>query len=134
MTDDPMKSVLEAELDSAGRLLESLEQQRQALLARDLDLVDELTASIEQQFEHFGLLIETRVTALRADGAHHVRHGALLRRLRSTETRLLRLAQLNHELIADRLAHVGAMLSVVGMSIEPGYASHAPGASMSRSA
>lgn len=134
MTADAVTSVLEAELAS-GELLEvTLERQREALLRRDLDRINELTDTLEGQMEHFGTLVETRSYALDGRAPVDERSADLLRRVRRTEKRVLRLAEINQDLIADRLACVGALLSTLGLSDPGGYGVEPHPQTMSRSA
>lgn len=122
MTSDVLSALLEAELDAGTLLLNALDRQREALVARDLEAMDDLTAALEDRMAQFSALVQTRIESLasRPDLTDH--HRALVQRARHTEARLLRLAQLNHDLIADRLACVGAMLATLGLTTEAGYA------------
>jgi len=122
MTADALTSILEAELKTGTLLMGTLDRQREALIARDLVAIDELTAALEGQMAHFGTLVEARTQAMQADEGVTDRRAELMRRIRHTEARVLRLARLNQDLIADRLAYVGAMLSALGLKSAPGYA------------
>lgn len=121
MTADVLDSILEAELDTSRLLLDTLDRQREALIARDVEQIDELTDLLENQMTHFNTLVETRMRAMRADDRVTDRRAELMRRIRHTEARMLRLARLNHDLIADRLSYVGAMLATLGLRGADGY-------------
>ncbi len=122
MTADALTSILEAELETGTLLMSTLDRQREALIARDLDCIDELTAALEGQMAHFGTLVEARMAAMAHDEDITDRGAELMRRIRHMEARVLRLARLNQDLIADRLAYVGAMLSTLGLTSAAGYA------------
>ncbi len=126
MTADAVLSILEAELETGELLTETLNRQRQALIERDLDRISEITGLLDGQMEHFSDLVDARKHAL---GQQETPPGGetaeLLRRIRRTEGRVLRLAELNQDLIADRLAYVGAMLSTLGLTEAAGYGSQA---------
>jgi len=131
--------MLEEELQAGKLLAETLDRQREALIARDLDRITELTAALEGQMERFRALVKTRVSALDSGGADLSDEDAdVLQRIHRVEGRVLRLAELNQDLIADRLAYVGAMLSTMGMTDAAGYGAAASSAAtvgaMSRSA
>lgn len=134
MTADELTCILEAELETGELLADTLDRQRRALVQRDLDRVNEITEVLEGQMEQFGSLVEARTRAMREDAAITDRRSDLLERIRRTEGRVLRLAELNQDLIADRLAWVGAMLSTVGLTGEAGYGPEAQGRTLSRSA
>lgn len=124
MTADALSSILEAELETGELLAETLDRQRRALLERDLDRIMELTGSLEAQVEHFRLLVAARTEALsRIDGEVSAACAALLQRIRPVESRVLRLSELNQDLIADRLACVNSMLSTIGLTGAAGYGS-----------
>lgn len=131
--------MLKAELHTGELLAETLHQQREALVARDLDRITELTVALEGQMERFRAVVDARVAAL--EGGSEMLSDAdahLLQRVRHTEGRVLRLAELNQDLIADRLACVGAMLSTMGITDATGYGGRASSAvslgALSRSA
>ncbi|MGC9320595.1 MAG: flagellar export chaperone FlgN [Armatimonadota bacterium] len=136
MTADPIVSVLEAELETARALVETLEQQRRALIARDLERLSELTEILEGQFEHFNTVLQTRTQAMQEAPELTDRHADLVRRISRAEVRVVNLATLNQDLVADRLAYVGAMLGALlpecGDGYQPGAAR--PALSVSRSA
>ncbi|MEA3402911.1 MAG: flagellar export chaperone FlgN [Armatimonadota bacterium] len=136
MTADPIVSVLKAELDTARALVETLEQQRRALIARDLERLNELTEILEGQFEHFNVLLQTRAQAMREAPDLTDRHGELMRRIARVEVRVMDLAALNQDLVADRLAYVGAMLAVILPDCGDGYRPEGgrPALTVSRSA
>jgi len=134
MTDDPVGCILEAELETGALLERTLERQRKALVARDLDRITELTGTLEGQMEHFNLLVQARTEVLDEDTPLSDRSADLLRHIRQTEARVLRLSELNQDLIADRLAWVGAMLSTIGLTGAAGYGADATAGHMSRSA
>ena len=122
MTADALTSILEAELQTGTLLMSTLDRQREALIARDLDCINELTVALEEQMAHFGTLVEARTKAMASDQSVTDDRAELMRRIRHTEARVLRLAILNQDLIADRLAYVGAMLSTLGLTSAAGYA------------
>jgi len=134
MVDDAVNAILEAELETGTLLLDTLERQRQALIARDLDRITELTGILEGQMEHFNILVEIRTETIDADTPLDDRAAGLLRSIRHTEARVLRLAQLNQDLIADRLAWVGAMLSTIGLTGTAGYGVETRAGALSKSA
>jgi hypothetical protein len=134
MTDEPVGSILEAELETGALLEQTLERQRKALVARDLDRITELTGILEEQMEHFNLLVQARTEALAEEMPLSDRDAELLRRIRQTEARVLRLSELNQDLIADRLAWVSAMLSTIGLTGAAGYGVDAGAGQISRSA
>ncbi|MFW5866646.1 MAG: flagellar export chaperone FlgN [Armatimonadota bacterium] len=139
MTIADLSSILQSELSAGELLVETLDQQRRALIERDLDRITELTGILEGQMERFSALVDARAEALSgADDLISAEGARVLQRIRQTEGRVLRLATLNQDLIADRLAYVGAMLSTIGITNAAGYgagphAAAAPGAT-SRSA
>lgn len=122
MSADALTSILEAELQTGTLLMGTLDRQREALIARDLECINELTVTLEEQMAHFATLVETRAKAMASDRSVTDGRAELIRRIRHTEARVLRLARLNQDLIADRLAYVGAMLSTLGLTSAPGYA------------
>ncbi|MFW5867018.1 MAG: flagellar export chaperone FlgN [Armatimonadota bacterium] len=135
MTADTLSSMLNAELEAGELLAEALDCQRRALIERDLDRISRITGVLEGQMEHFTALVERRIKAVEAaGGALNEDCAELLERIRRTERRVLRLAELNQELIADRLAYVGAMLSTIGMTGPAGYGADTASATVSRSA
>lgn len=121
MTADAIVSILEAELDSGAALLETLECQRVALIERDLKRLDEITGTLQDQFAHFNLVLQSRAQALDGVAPLDDRTAGLLRRARLLEARVAGLAQLNNELLADRLARVNAVLSALLPDPEVGY-------------
>lgn len=135
MTADAVSSILEAELETGTLLVETLDRQRRALIERDLERITELTGILEGQMEHFSMLVDARTEAIDADAPELSEECAqLLRRIRNVETRVLHLAELNQDLIADRLAYVGAMLSTIGLTGAAGYGADTQATAMSRSA
>jgi hypothetical protein len=135
MTAADITSVLDEELEIGELLAETLECQRRALLKRDLERISELTGVLEGQMEHFSTVVEARVEAMTGEDVQLGEHcGELLQRVRHIEARILRLAEINQDLIADRLAYVGAMLSTVGLTGAAGYGAQAPASALSRSA
>lgn len=134
MTADAVGPILEAELETGALLEQTLERQRTALVARDLDRITELTGVLEGQLEHFNLLVQARTEVFDEDTPLSDRSADLLRRIRQTEARVLHLCSLNQELIADRLAWVGAMLSTIGLTGAAGYGAAPRTGAMSRSA
>ncbi|MFP4248900.1 MAG: flagellar export chaperone FlgN [Armatimonadota bacterium] len=135
MTADTLSSMLNAELEAGELLAETLDCQRRALIERDLDRISRITGVLDGQMEHFTALVERRIKAVEdAGGALNEDCAELLERIRRTERRVLRLAELNQELIADRLAYVGAMLSTIGMTGPAGYGADTASATVSRSA
>ncbi|MFO8080801.1 MAG: flagellar export chaperone FlgN [Armatimonadota bacterium] len=135
MAADALSSMLNAELETGELLAETLDCQRRALIERDLDRISRITGVLEGQIEHFTALVEGRIKAVEdAGGAPNEDCAELLERVRQTERRVLRLAELNQELIADRLAYVGAMLSTIGMTGPAGYGADTASATVSRSA
>ena len=103
---------LSAELLAAGQLARSLENQRDALVAQDAERLDEMTASLQEQFEQFRYLVQRREAAF--NGAPPTgEESDLLRQLRAVEYRVQALAQLNQEILADRLAYLRAMLALL---------------------
>lgn len=124
MTTDALSSILEAELQTGQALAETLDRQRQALVARDLERIIELTGTLEGQMEHFRTLVVVRMESLsHFDGELSEACASLLQRTRQMEGRVLRLSELNQDLIADRLAYVNAMLSTIGLTGAAGYGS-----------
>lgn len=134
MTDDAVASILEAELETGALLLDTLDRQRRALIARDLDLINDLTGALEEQVAQFMALAEARASAVGDAVEMTGRRAELLRLVRRTEGRMLRLARLNQDLIADRLACVGAMLSTLGLAGAAGYGPGGRDSALSRSA
>jgi hypothetical protein len=123
MTADAVVSILEAELESGGVLVATLEHQRVALIERDLTRLDELTGQLQGQFAHFSLLLRTRVRSMETTGALSDRGAALLREAQRLEARVAGLAQLNNELLADRLACVNTVLAALLPEATGGYSS-----------
>lgn len=121
MTIDSIRPLLEEELELGCALAQTLDRQRRALIDRDLDRLTELTGILEGQFKRFNELLTAR-----ADRPSPDRPGdddpRLMRQIARIERRVMDLAQLNQELIADRLAYVGAMLGVIMPGeTRPGY-------------
>jgi len=121
MTADAIVSILEAELAAGAALAETLERQRVALIARDLEGIDELTERLQEQFAHFHAVLRSREQALPAVGSPGDRVAALLREARDLEARVVGLARLNNELLADRLARVNTVLSALLPETAAGY-------------
>jgi len=121
MTADAIVSILEAELDAGAALAETLERQRVALIERDLKGLDELTERLQEQFAHFHLVLQTREQALAGAGPLGDRAAALLREARGLEARVIGLARLNNDLLADRLARVNAVLTALLPDTAAGY-------------
>ncbi|MGD9498188.1 MAG: hypothetical protein AB7Y46_17940 [Armatimonadota bacterium] len=113
MSAGPIVSPLEAALQTGQALVEDLERQRMALIERDLDRVNELTHTLEGRFRRFALLLHTRAGLLTAEGTLTEGQAALLREVGHVEARVVGLARLNQELLADRLAGVSAMLGLL---------------------
>ncbi len=138
MTADVVVSILEAELTAGGMLTETLERQRVALIERDLKCLDELSERLHEQFAHFHLLLQSREQALAAAGPLGDRSAALLREARRLEARVVGLARLNNELLADRLARVNAVLASLLPETAVGYSRagelHRSGGTLARSA
>jgi len=123
MTADAVVAILEAELAAGAALAETLEGQRVALIERDLKGLDELTERLQQQSAHFHLVLQSREQALAAAGPLGDRAAALLRGAKRVEARVIGLAQLNNELLADRLARVNAVLAALLPEAAAGYSS-----------
>jgi hypothetical protein len=121
MTDDPLVAILQAELEAGTRLMDALDRQREALVERDLCAIEETSRDLEPLMAQFGIFVEARKRALAGDGKRPPQRD-LMQRVRHTEARIIRLAQLNQDLLADRLAYVGAMLSSLGLAGQVGYA------------
>src|SRR5690554_1608282 len=135
MTADALTSILEAQVQTGALLVETLDRQRAALVERDLERLLEITETLEEQVRDFGALVEARTEALADAPAQPAdEHAGLLRRIRRTEARVMRLTRLNQELLADRLAYVGAMLSTVGLAGATGYGAEPRMGALSRSA
>ncbi len=116
MTRDGRTAILEAELQTAELLTETLDNQREALVERDVDRLNEVTAALEDQIAHFGTLVEARKTELEGGPSPREAEAELLRQIRGAERRLLHLAEINQDLIADRLACVSGLLSTLGLT------------------
>ncbi len=125
MTDDPLVAILEAELAAGTRLMEALDRQREALIARDLCAIEEISSDLEPLMAQFGIFLEARKRALDEDRQCRLLPPDLMQRVRQAEGRILRLAQLNQDLLADRLAYIGAMLAKLGLVSQVGYAPEA---------
>ncbi len=121
MTDDPLVAILEAELEAGTGLMEALDRQREALVERDLCAIEETSRALEPLMAQFGIFVDARKRVLDGDGQRPPQRD-LMQRVRHTEAGILRLAQLNQDLLADRLAYVGAMLSRLGLAGQVGYA------------
>ncbi len=104
---------LSAELKAAERLTQSLEGQRDALIAQDADRLDEVTASLQDQFEQFRYLVQRREAAFGDMSPPTGEELDLLSRLRAADYRAKTLAELNQEILADRLAYLRAMLALL---------------------
>jgi hypothetical protein len=102
---------LSAELEAARELAELLERQRDALIAQDTERLDEVTAGLQERADQFRYLVQTREQAFREAGELGSEDIAFLRELHSVEAQLQSLAQLNQQIIADRLAYVRVLLS-----------------------
>ena len=135
MTAEAVSSILEAELETGELLAQTLDRQRRALIRRDLDRITEITGILERQMRHFATLVQERTEALEhAHGPISGERAEILRRIERTEKRVLQLAELNQDLIADRLAWVGAVLSTIGLTGAAGYGVEAQTTALSRSA
>lgn len=139
MTAHTATSILEAELEASELLAETLNRQRHALIQRDPEGINEITGILEEQMAHLTDVVRTRTDLLgRKETRLTAEQAELVRRIRRSEARVLRLAELNEELIADRLAYVGAMLSLIGPGNPAGYGADAraevPVGAMSRTA
>lgn len=104
---------LSAELEAAEQLARSLEGQRDALIAQDADRLDDTTASLQDQFEQFRYLVQRREAAFGDETSPTGEELDLLRQLRAADYRVKSLAELNQEILADRLAYLRAMLALL---------------------
>jgi hypothetical protein len=102
---------LAAELEAARELAGLLESQRDALIAQDTERLDEVTAALQEHTGQFRYLVQTREQAFREAPELDTEDIAFLRELHSVEAQLQSLAQLNQQIIADRLAYVRVLLS-----------------------
>jgi len=122
---------LAAEVDHTLRVCELLEQQREALLGRDLARLEAVTAALEREFEQLVGLLRARAQTPPAPEAHAASSArALAHQARAARARLLALVALNQAIIGDRLAWVNALLGQVNpaaMGAGYGPAQPAPG-------
>ena len=104
---------LAAELEAARALTELLQRQRDALIAQDTERLDEVTARLQEQFGQFRYMVQTREAALGEAPDLGPDEVALLRELRTAESELQILAEVNQQILADRLAYVRALLGQI---------------------
>lgn len=130
MNADALTSLLEAELDASRALAETLEAQRRALLEPEPAVLSALTDRLAGQFEHLSTLLQARWAAFDPPPALDAREAALLREARLMQARVAGLAQLNQELLADRIAYVGVVLGALTPDTTP--PSYRPGRSLRR--
>jgi len=104
---------LTVELQAAHQLAQSLESQREALIAKDTDRLAEITASLRDQFALFRSAVAEREANFGAAPTPSGKELALLAQLRAADYRVKALAELNHEILADRLAYLRLMLEQI---------------------
>lgn len=119
MSDDTVVSILEAELEMGRELAHTLECQRQAIIDRDIARLDELTGILEGQFGRFNELLTARVGAKDTSPRIDDRRAELERQAMHVEARVVSLARLNHELLADRLAGFAPLVAALALNHSP---------------
>ena len=116
---------LSVELEAVQKLAESLESQRDALIERDIGHIEDLSVRLEDGFAQVGDLAVEREAAFRDAPLPSSEELALLRQLRAAEHQVMSLADLNQQIIADRLAYLRVMLDQ--MHPDGQSAGYAPG-------
>jgi len=117
-------ATLADEVDRTLKVCDLLEQQRDALLSRDLTQIERLTGMLESEFEALASLVGSRDLACDSTGRGPDAR-ELAREVRAAQARLAVLVALNQAIIGDRLACIAAALgqidpALLGAGYRPG--------------